>query len=192
MQTDSLAAATFAVIDVETTGFDPVRDRVVEVACIRLRRGGVEHRFVTLVNPGRPVPAPASRVHGLYDADLRGAPLLRQVEPFLRAFTADAIVVAHNARFDVSFLPCVAGRPVLCTLRLARRLVDAPSYRNEDLRRRLGLDPGPGAERAHRAEADALVTAALLRELLRRYARRPHPQTVSGLIDYSCRRREIA
>jgi len=192
MPSQSLSATTFAVIDVETTGFDPCRDRVVEVACVRMRRGVVELRYETLVDPGRPIPVHATRVHGICNADVFGAPSLATVEPFLRAFTADAVVVAHNARFDVSFLPCVADRPVICTLRLARRLIDAPSYRNQALRRWLRLDAGPGAEAAHRAGADALVTAALLRELLRRYASAPFPQTVAGLIEYATRRRQIA
>jgi DNA polymerase III epsilon subunit-like protein len=182
MPKDDLASATFAIIDVETTGFDPKRDGVVEVACLRMRRGEIVEAFTSLVDPGRPIPAHASNVHGIHEADLRGAPSLGHLAPRLRALTADAVVVAHNARFDASFLPVVAGRPVICTMRLAMHLVDAPSFRNQALREFLDLQVGPEGRPAHRAAADAHVTAALLRELLRRYACRPLPQTVSGLI----------
>jgi DNA polymerase III epsilon subunit-like protein len=180
---DDLAAATFAIIDVETTGFDPNRDGVVEVACLRMRRYEIVEVFTSLVDPGRPIPLHASRVHGIHEADLRGAPSLERVAPRLRALTGDAVVVAHNARFDVSFLPVVAGRPVICTMRLAMHLIDAPSFRNQALREFLDLKVGPEGRPAHRAAADAYVTAALLRELLRLYASRPYPQSVSGLIE---------
>ncbi|MFY9779958.1 MAG: 3'-5' exonuclease [Candidatus Baltobacteraceae bacterium] len=187
MITENLAGATFAVVDVETTGIDPRRDRVVEVACLRMRRGEIVERFCSLVDPGRPIPLEASMVHGIYDPDVRGAPALARLVPRLRALTRDALVVAHNARFDVAFLPFIAGRPVICTMRLAMHLVDAPSYRNGALRDYLRLDAGPEHRRAHRAAADAHVTAALLQELLRLYARRQYPQTVSALIEMTAR-----
>jgi DNA polymerase III epsilon subunit-like protein len=183
MPYDSLAHATFAVVDVETTGFDPKRDGVVEVACLRMRRGDIVGRYVSLVDPRRPIPPIASRVHGIYDGDLVGAPRLKTVRRRVRALTHDAVVVAHNARFDVSFLPFLAERPVICTMRLAKHLIDAPSYRNQALREFLDLRVGPEALRAHRAAADAHVTAALLRELLRRYAARHDDWSVSRLIE---------
>jgi len=183
MPKDELSTATFAIVDVETTGFDPKRDAIVEVACLRMRGGAIVDAFSSLVDPGRPIPAQASAVHGIYEADLRGAPTLARLEPRLRALVRDAVVVAHNARFDVSFLPCISDRPIVCTMRMAKRLVDAPSYRNQDLRKSLRLKVGSEGTRAHRAADDAYVTAALLRELLRRYARGSAPQSISGLIE---------
>jgi DNA polymerase III epsilon subunit family exonuclease len=179
---DELTSATYAVLDVETTGLDPRDDRVVEVACLRVVCGRVIGRFASLVDPQRPIPARASAVHGIVDDDVAGAPTLAQLAPRIGAMTRDAVVVAHNAAFDVGFLPFVAERPILCTLKLARRLVDAPNYRNDTLRRVLSLRPDAPATRAHRAEADADVTAALLLELLRRYRRGPHEPTLSALL----------
>ncbi len=177
-----LSSATFAVVDVETTGLDPRVDRVVEVACLRVAGGHIVERFVSLVDPARAIPGRASDVHGIYAADVDGAPRLAELEPRLRALTADAVVVAHNARFDMSFLHCMAMRPVLCTMQMARRLVDAPSYRNETLRAHLQLRPERQHARAHRAEADADVTTALLLELLRRYAYLRPGATVADLL----------
>ena len=162
------SAATFAVIDVETTGLDPQTDRIVEVACLRMAGGTIVERFSTLIDPERPIGPAASAIHGIYDRDVAGAPRLDDVAATLRRLTHDATVVGHNVRFDLGFLSCLSSRPSLCTLQLARRLVDAPDYRNETLRRLLGVavevDLPP-----HRAASDAAVTAAVLRELLTRY-----------------------
>ena len=186
-----LGRAAFAVIDAETTGLDPRVDRVVEIACLRVCGGRVVERFSSLVDPRRPIPRSASEIHGIFDRDVAGAPTLRRLRPRIERMTAGAIVVAHNARFDVGFLPFVAERPTLCTMALARRLVDAPSYRNEALREYLRLKParrGP----AHRAASDAEVTAALLLELLRRFRSGPYEPTVSALFMVVARRVELA
>ena len=182
MAPSELAEAAFTVIDVETTGFSPVYDRVVEVACLRLERGAVVERFASLVDPRRPIPRVVSAIHGIRARHVRGAPLLEEIRPRIEAMVAGAIVVAHNARFDIGFLPFVASRPVLCTMRLAQRLVDAPNYRNRTLPRVLGLAIGPEGRHEHRAAADAYVTATVLHELLRRYARGPYPQTIAALL----------
>jgi DNA polymerase-3 subunit epsilon len=187
MSCEDLGAATFAVIDVETTGLDSRTDRVVEIACFRVSGGRVVARFSSLVDPRRKIPARASAIHGIFARDVAGAPTLACLEPRLRQMTADAVVVAHNARFDVGFLPFIAERPTLCTLRLARRLVDAPSYRNQALREFLRLEPARPVRRAHRAEGDAEVTAALLLELLRRYESGPYPATVPALLTTAVR-----
>jgi DNA polymerase III epsilon subunit-like protein len=173
---------TFAVVDVETTGLDPARDRVVEVACLRIERGAVRERLVSLVNPGCAISARASAVHGITGRDVAHAPSLADLRGRLLELAAGATVVAHNARFDLGFLPFLAARPVICTLRLARHLVDAASYRNEALRERFGITLPPEFATAHRAGADAAVTAAVLGHLLERYAMGPFPQTIPGLI----------
>jgi DNA polymerase-3 subunit epsilon len=177
-----LSTTTFAVLDVETTGLDPKVDRVVEFACLRVSAGTVLERFASLVDPERAIPGRASDVHGIFDRDVAGAPTLAELAPRIRALTRDAVVVAHNARFDASFLPMLAGCPTLCTMRMARRFVDAPSYRNETLRAFLQLETARPHARAHRAEADTDVTAALLLELLRRYERVRSGGTVADLL----------
>jgi len=139
-------------------------------------------RVVSLVHPGREIPYRASDVHGIYDEDVRGAPRLCALQRALLAATREATVVAHNARFDLGFLPFLRSRPVICTMRLAMHVLDLPTYRNEALRAHFGIAMPPG-HMAHRAEADAAVTAAVLARLLDRYALGPFPQTVAGLIE---------
>jgi len=180
---DDLSQATFAVIDVETTGLDPRSDRVVEVVRVRVRGGRILERFSSLVNPQRRIPPAASAIHGIFDGDVARAPGLRRLRRRIEWLTHDAVIVAHNARFDLSFLPFIADRPTLCTLQLARRLVDAPNYRNEMLREFLQLETARPLGTAHRAAADAEVTAALLLELLRRYRRGSHRPSLSAVLE---------
>jgi DNA polymerase III epsilon subunit-like protein len=182
MRREGLCAGRYTVVDVETTGLSPAADAVVEVAVLCIEGGEVVDRFVSLVNPGRPIPVYASAVHGIYDRDVCDAPSLASLREHLLALTKRATVVAHNARFDRGFLPFFASQPWICTMRLAMHLVDAASYRNEALRAYLGITMPVGHGQAHRAYADAAVTAAILDRLLERYAMGPFPQTVTGLI----------
>jgi DNA polymerase III epsilon subunit-like protein len=167
----SLRDATFAVVDVETTGVDPAVDRVVEVACVLMRIDRELDTFSTLIDPGRPIPAIASAIHHITDRHVRGAPSLAEVQPQIDARCAGSIVVAHNARFDLGFLPFLAHRPMLCSMRLAMRVLpDAPNFKNQVLRYHLDVDAtlNEGAI-AHRALGDAQVTGRILSILLQRH-----------------------
>jgi DNA polymerase III epsilon subunit-like protein len=182
MPREGLCAGRYAVVDVETTGLSPSADAVVEVAVLRIEGGEIVEQFASLVHPGRPIPAYASGVHGIYDCDVCSAPSLGALRERLLALTERATVVAHNAVFDRGFLPFLGGRPWICTMRLAMHVVDAPSYRNEALRELFGITMPADHGQAHRAFADAAVTAAILERLLERYAMGPFPQSVPGLI----------
>lgn len=166
----------YAVIDLETTGFSPITDRVVEAACVIVERGRIAGTWSSLANPGRAIPEYATRVHGITNDDVADAPPFEVVERNLAQLCAGATVVAHNAAFDLSFLPMLAPLPSLCTLRLAReRFPSAPNHKNQTLREYLHVDellsdvyaPAQGL-RAHRALADALVTAGILLRCLGR------------------------
>jgi len=158
----------YAVIDVETTGFSPISDRVVEAACVIVHDRAIVQTWSSLCNPGRPIPDYASRVHGITDADVAAAPPLERVQRELLALCQGATVVAHNASFDLSFLPLLAPLPSLCTLQLARkRFPNAPNHKNQTLRAYLRIDeylhmPHPQVLTPHRALGDALVTAGIL------------------------------
>jgi len=163
----------YAVVDVETTGFSPTSDRVVEVACVVIQDGRVERRWSSLVDPERPIPWRASEIHGITDEDVAQAPSFAEVERELITLCSGATVVAHNASFDLSFLTTLQAQPHLCTLALARRAFPhAPNHKNQTLRRYLEIDRDPMLRglAAHRALADALVTAAILLRCLARLA----------------------
>ena len=152
-------------VDVETTGLDPVRDRIVEIAALQRRVDGTYRRFATLMNPGRPVPARARAVHGLGDDELAVSPGPDVVLPAFLAFIGRSRLVAHNARFDKSFLDAALGRAGLGslpafedTLLLARRAF--PGKRSYSLAR-LTAELGLAGRVTHRAEADAAACLEL-------------------------------
>lgn len=168
-----LGEYSFAVVDIETTGLFPGRDRIVEIAVVRVdHTGEPEEEFVTLVNPERDVGP--TRIHGITARDVLAAPKFREIAGDVAAVVAGAVVVAHNARFDADFLDAELRRvtdqhpplPTLCTMRLARRIDGtATSYRLAALCEHLGL---PIPETAHSALDDARATAQVFGVLLRR------------------------
>jgi exodeoxyribonuclease X len=166
-----LSETRFAFVDVETTGFDPLADAVVEVACVVTCGQRELDAFSSLVDPQRGIPATASAVHHLTCADVAGAPTLATLADALRSRCADAVVVAHNARFDLAFLPMLADRPALCAMRFAQLVLpDAPNYKNQVLRYHLGIaDARLAASAAHRALGDAIVTSQVFARCLARY-----------------------
>lgn len=94
----------FVAFDLETTGLDPKRERIVEIGAVKFDRRGLIGRFSVLINPGVPMPAEASRINGITDDMLAGKPSLDEVLPDFLLFIADAALIAHNAPFDCSFV----------------------------------------------------------------------------------------
>jgi len=164
-------ATAFAILDVETTGLQP-EDRIIEVAVVRLARLREVTRFETLVNPGIHIPLAATAVCGIDDDLVSGAPEFPFVWPVLETLLSGAVLVAHNASFDLAFLSAERKRaglptwkgPVLDTLKLARNTCVLPSYSLHSLHESLALESAP----SHRALSDVLATAELLRTLLER------------------------
>lgn len=155
------------VMDFETTGKDVENCRPVEVATVILHDGKLE-KSSTLINPGIPIEPEASAVHHLIDSDVAEAPSWPEAKKVVLDQQFD-LLVAHNAQFDSAMLALDGGlpegKPIICTWRLARKLLpDLPTYSNMALHYRLGL-PGRPTE-SHRAMADALVTMGLYRHLL--------------------------
>ncbi|MDA8274098.1 MAG: exonuclease domain-containing protein [Actinomycetota bacterium] len=165
----ALPVGGFAVVDVETTGFSPERDRVVELAVVVLAADGeVLSCFATLLDPGRD-PGP-THVHGITADMLVGAPSFADVQPYLAHLLSGRVLVGHNVgRFDLAFLAaeCTragAGTPpspveLVDTLRVARQRLDLRGQASlADCCDRFGLV----WEDHHSALGDALATASLL------------------------------
>lgn len=165
------------VIDIETTGIDAASHKVIEIAAydVHADQKRLERVGSHLVNPDRPIPPEASAVHHLIDADVAAA------EPFdavWKNYSVNAPIyyAAHNCDFERAYLPTSDGMQWICTYKCALRLwPDAPSHGNQVLRYWMGLDGAAGfdretAARAHRAEADAYVTAWILMRLLDQFA----------------------
>lgn len=165
-----LEGTHFAVIDLETTGFSPrLGDRVVEVAVVRMSADGtVEDEFATLVDPERDVGP--THIHRIRASDVVGAPPFAEIAGDVAERMREAVLVAHNARFDLGFLRAEFARlgfelppwPTLCTLRLACERSSVRRRRLIDLCAAFGV-PIP---QAHSALEDARAAAALLVRLL--------------------------
>lgn len=177
----------FVVLDLETTGLSPSWHRIVEISAILVEGGQVTRRFATLVNPGCPIGADATAVHGLTDRDVATSPsepeALRGVLDFLD--DPARLLVAHNAEFDTAFLAMALLRtgtglprnPVLDSLALARLVRPAVPSRSLDA---LASCYGVPVRHRHRALADCEVLANLL-PLLARDAS-DGPRTVSRML----------
>jgi DNA polymerase-3 subunit epsilon len=155
------------VLDLETTGFSPHRgDRVIEIGAVAVICGVVVAEFQSLIRVPRAIPWQASRVHGITDEMLAGQPSPEEIFPEFCDFIGGSTLVAHNARFDLSFLRYelrLLGLGLnnnhLCTLELARRrLPHLPDHRLETVARHL-LGQLPAETRLHRALDDARLAA---------------------------------
>jgi DNA polymerase III subunit epsilon len=158
----------WVVVDVETTGGTPSSGhRITEVAAVRVSGGQIREVYASLVNPCRPIPRMITRLTGITDAMVRGAPRFREIAPRLSDALQGRVFVAHNAPFDWRFVCAememgvggtLSGRR-LCTVRLARKLLPhLPSRSLDALADYFGL----GIAARHRAEDDAVATAHVL------------------------------
>jgi len=172
-RTDRLAEArldrlTYVVFDSETTGLNPRQgDELVQLAAVRIVNGRrVEGEvFDTLVNPGRPIPAVSTEVHGITDAMVADAPGVADVVRRFHKFAEGAVLIAHNAPFDMEFLRRVEGQlgvsfdmPVLDTVLLSAVVYGQHEVHSLDaLSHRLGITIPEEAR--HTALGDTLATA---------------------------------
>ncbi|MBS4062083.1 MAG: 3'-5' exonuclease, partial [Bacteroidetes bacterium] len=92
------------VIDIETTGLDPQKDSIIEIAAIRFSGNRIEDEFETLVNPNRHIPENITQLTGIDDSMVRNAPRIGDVLGELEHFCGDLPVLGQNVRFDLGFL----------------------------------------------------------------------------------------
>ncbi|GGH31049.1 DNA polymerase-3 subunit epsilon [Cribrihabitans marinus] len=169
-----LSDLCFVVFDTETTGLLPHKDEVVQIGAVRVLRGRIVEgeTMDQLVDPGIPIPPASTRVHGVSDAMVRGAPDITEAGRQFHQFARDAVIVAHNAPFDMAFLRRHAGRmgvewdhPILDTVLLSAVLFGAGETHTLDaLCARLGVTI-PERLR-HTALGDAQATAEVLVRML--------------------------
>ena len=95
---------TFIVFDLETTGFSPIKDKIIEIGAVKVEGGKITERFSTFVNPRIPIPFRITQLTSITDAMVLDAPPIEEVLPQFLDFVGDGVLVAHNASFDVSFI----------------------------------------------------------------------------------------
>lgn len=165
--------------DVETTGLDGTRDRIIEIFLLSLSKNGEVAEYGTLINPERPLPPNITKITGLTDLDLIDAPTEKKVAGEIREFMGFATPVAHNLPFDLRFLNAMFQRNNLLelggagidTLAISRALFPklciypqgGGSHRLSNLMYHFGLEDSYA--NAHRARDDVMLLVEVFRHL---------------------------
>jgi len=148
---ESLLTEGFVAVDLETTGLDPRRDDIIEIAAVPFVDGRPQHAYVTRVDPGRPIPPESSRIHGITDDMVVHATTIGEALVKLEAVCGRRVLVGHGIAFDLAMLA------------RARRAHRLPPVVNPTLDiMRLGI----GILGRHSAEGDAVAAGELLLALI--------------------------
>ncbi len=166
----------FVVFDIETTGFSPVSDHIIEIGAVKVSGGAIVDRFSTFVNPQVPIPFEIQRLTSINDDMVIDAPLIEAVLPEFMAFCDGAVMVAHNANFDMSFIMENCRRQGLPdkftfvdTVQISRAiLVDQARHTLDAICKTLGIS----LENHHRAVDDAEATAHIFEKFIKMLAER--------------------
>ena len=188
-----LEDATFVVVDLETTGLRPGSSQICEIGAVKIAGFELVGEFGTLVDPRVPLAPAITAITGLTDRELRGAPYPPAAVRSFLSFAGDAVLVAHNARFDLSFLDRETERltgsrlaaPVVDTVALARRLLAGRVPRASLAQ--LSYFFGTSVQPCHRALPDAQATAEILLALIG-LAQERGARTVADLVAMSATR----
>ena len=178
---------TYVSIDLETTGLNPKRDRIIEIGAIRVEQGEITEEFSSFVNPGRKLEERITELTGIRDEDLAEAPELDEVFPRLLEFMGELPLLGHSILFDYSFLKKAAvdrkltfERSAVDTLKIARKYLPDLPHRNLEYLCRYYEIP----HHAHRALEDAKATDQLFRKLTELFYQEENGgQTSTGSIE---------
>ena len=155
----------YVVFDIETTGFSPVKSRIIEIGAVKVSGGEIVDKFSTFVNPETPIPFEIEKLTGIQDSMVMDSPTIETVLPQFLDFCKDAVLVAHNANFDMSFIKENAKRlnipkefTYVDTVGIARMLLPNQAKHTLDaVAKTLGIS----LENHHRAVDDAGATAEI-------------------------------
>ena len=156
---------SYVVFDIETTGFSPIKNRIIEIGAVKVINGEITDRFSSFVNPQVPIPFEIEKLTGINDEMVMDAPLIEEVLPEFLSFCEGTVLVAHNASFDISFIKENAKRQQLPfaftyvdTVGIARVLLPHQAKHTLDaVSKTLGIS----LENHHRAVDDAEATAQI-------------------------------
>ncbi len=165
----------FVCVDCESTGLDPKKDRMIEVAAARFTFSEVLQRFETLIDPECDIPQVSQEIHKISREMLEGKPKVALVLPEVLKLIHGHIIVGHGIGFDISLIAAEAKRhqipteiekqPFIDTLRMARLYGESPVNSLERLRQHFNIEP----EGAHRAMSDVIVNIEVFKYLAKSY-----------------------
>lgn len=160
----------FTIVDIETTGGMSARDRITEIAMVKVVNGEIVDSYETLINPQRSIPTEITRITGITNDMVTDAPKFYEIAKRIVEFTEDSVFVAHNVRFDYNFireefksLGYTYSRKVLCTVKLSRKAFPGlRSYSLGNLIEHFGIR----VANRHRAMDDVLATYDVFKRIL--------------------------
>jgi len=164
----------FVVFDIETTGLNSHTNEIIEIGAVKIKAGRIVDRYSQLINPGRPIPYDITEITSITDEQVANEPKIDEVIGKFVDFVGDAVLVAHNAPFDMGFIKRDIKKylnidyqcSVIDTLQMARDLFpDLKKYGLGDLNKTLGL----ALEKHHRAVDDSQATANMFIIFLEKY-----------------------
>ncbi len=164
----------FVVFDIETTGLNSHTNKIIEIGAVKIKAGRIVDRYSQLINPGRPIPYHITEITSITDEQVANEPKIDKVIGKFVDFIGDAVLVAHNAPFDMGFIKRDIKKylnidyqcSVIDTLQMARDLFpDLKKYGLGDLNKTLGL----ALEKHHRAVDDSQATANMFIIFLEKY-----------------------
>ncbi|MDU1583763.1 MAG: exonuclease domain-containing protein, partial [Peptoniphilus harei] len=166
---------SYVVFDIETTGLSSRNDKITEIGAVKIVDGTIVDRFSQLINPEKEIPQVVVELTGISNAKVENEPTIEEVIPKFYDFSRDSVLVAHNAKFDISFIRreyannnLEFSHPILDTLVLARAIMtDMKRFNLGTLCKNLGVS----LVGAHRAVNDAEATAAMFIKLIERFKR---------------------
>ena len=155
----------YIVFDIETTGFSPINNRIIEIGAVKVVDGKIVDKFSMFVNPDVPIPFEIEKLTGINDSMVMDAPMISEALPKFMEFCGDAVLVAHNAAFDTSFIERGAellglpyGPTIVDTVALARLLLpNLNRFKLDTVAKALKIS----LENHHRAVDDAGATAEI-------------------------------
>ncbi len=164
----------FVVFDIETTGFSPVSNRIIEIGAVKVSGGEIVDRFSTFVNPQVPIPFEIQKLTGIQDDMVMDAPVIEEILPRFLEFSEGCVMVAHNANFDMSFIMENCRRQgfddrftFVDTMQISRTLlVDQAKHTLDAVCKTLGIS----LENHHRAVDDAEATAHIFVKFIKMLA----------------------
>lgn len=165
----------FICLDCETTGLEPDKDKIIEIAVVRFNFDTFIESFETLIDPQIDIPEASTSIHHITDSMVKGKPKIQEVLPQVLKFIGKNIIVGHGITNDIAFIcaaakqnniPCkLASHPFIDTLRLARLYGESPINSLEQLRQHFNITE----EGAHRAMNDVIVNIEVFKYLCRRF-----------------------
>ena len=166
---------TFVCLDCESTGLEPTKDRIIEIAAASFTFDGILDRFESLINPECPIPQVSQEIHKISAEMLEGKPMIASILPNFLKMIEGHILVGHGIGFDIALIAAEARRhqiptrieqqPFFDTLRMARLYGESPINSLQQLRQHFNIQP----EGAHRAMSDVIVNIEVFKHLAKTY-----------------------